>query len=91
MVALWKHIRIRKGKEPGATRPVPMWKRKNIATSLPEWFRHSTTKGDDNDTSKNTAKKVAPERIGCVIFSTRKGKPIREGKMPHYDTVFQGF
>ena len=90
MVALWKDIRIRKGKEPGAARPLPMRKRKDDATSVPEWFQYLTTKGDDKDASKNTAKKVEPERLGCV-FSTRKGKPIREGQMPHYDTVFQGF
>uniref|UniRef100_A0A7S3VG20 Uncharacterized protein n=1 Tax=Chaetoceros debilis TaxID=122233 RepID=A0A7S3VG20_9STRA len=92
MVALWKDIRIRKGKEPGAARPLPMLmrKRKDDATSMPEWFQYLTSKGDDKDVSKNTAKKVEPERLGCV-FSTRKGKPIREGQMPHYDTVFQGF
>jgi len=92
MVALWKDIRIRKGKEPGAARPLPMLmrKRRDDATSMPEWFQYLTSKGDDKDVSKNTAKKVEPERLGCV-FSTRKGKPIREGQMPHYDTVFQGF
>eukprot|EP00554_Chaetoceros_debilis_P001429 CAMPEP_0194088372 /NCGR_PEP_ID=MMETSP0149-20130528/28838_1 /TAXON_ID=122233 /ORGANISM="Chaetoceros debilis, Strain MM31A-1" /LENGTH=453 /DNA_ID=CAMNT_0038772003 /DNA_START=118 /DNA_END=1476 /DNA_ORIENTATION=- len=85
MVALWKDIRIRKGKEPGAARPLPMLmrKRKDDATSMPEWFQYLTSKGDDKDVSKNTAKKVEPERLGCV-FSTRKGKPIREGQMPHY-------
>ena len=52
MVALWKDIRIRKGKEPLA-RSLPMWKRKDVATSLPEWFRHLIVKGEDRIGRRN--------------------------------------
>ena len=99
MVALWEDIRIREGDEPGAARPLPRANQQTKSAPIPEWYEKLTTQ-DGKQKGKSTNAKtevphhvpdqVAPIRLGSV-FTTSSGKNIKEGRMPHYDTVFQGF
>jgi hypothetical protein len=99
MVALWEDIRIREGDEPGAARPLPRVNQQTKSALIPEWYEKLTTQ-DGKQKGKSTNAKtevlhhvpdqVAPIRLGSV-FTTSSGKNIKEGRMPHYDTVFQGF
>ena len=98
MVALWKDIRIREGDEPGAARPLPKVNLQRNVDKVPEWYNNLTVKGDKKGLPaksvtkvfEHTSKKVEPVRLESV-FNTSTGKKIKEGKMPHYDAVFQGF
>ena len=97
MVALWKDIRIRKGDEPGAARPLPNISPGKNAGTVPQWFTN-LTRGDKKEGAgsskakkqENSPKKIEPIPLDCV-FSTISGKKIKEGRLPAYDTVFQGF
>lgn len=99
MVALWEDIRIRKGDEPGAARPLPRVNQQTKSAPIPEWYEKLTTQdGKQKGKSTNATTEglqhvpdqVEPIRLGSV-FTTSSGKNIKEGRMPHYDTVFQGF
>ena len=99
MVALWEDIRIREGDEPGAARPLPRVNQQTKSAPIPEWYEKLTTQ-DGKQKGKSTNAKtevphhvpdqVAPIRL-MSVFTTSSGKNIKEGRMPHYDTVFQGF
>jgi len=101
MVALWEDIRIREGDEPGAARPLPRVNQQTKSAPIPEWYDKLTlTTQDGKQKGKSTnptteglqhvPDQVEPIRLGSV-FTTSSGKQIKEGRMPHYDTVFQGF
>ena len=95
MVALWEDIRIRRGIEPGAARPLPSV----TAKSAPKWALNLLS-GDDGDIGCNDEESfqedvlekqlTAPTQVSHV-WTTLDDEPLNESETIHYDRVFQGF
>jgi len=58
---------------------------------VPDWFTQLTQSVEvGKGVVEHDPKMVEPVPVECV-FSTINGKKIKEGRLPEYDTVFQGF